>query len=89
MPQRLLLCIPIDMAKRTVPLLPLLMMVDGIYLTGLAQACHLLGQPALPQLSAEKDIDIGAIFAIHRNALIKVHSFTSKPEPTTCVRSVW
>ncbi|XP_058607952.1 extracellular calcium-sensing receptor-like isoform X2 [Onychostoma macrolepis] len=73
------------MGKRTLPLLPLLMVVDGMYLTGLVQACHLLGQPALPQLSAEKDIDIGAIFAIHRNALLKVNSFTSKPERTTCV----
>uniref|UniRef100_A0A672N3J5 G-protein coupled receptors family 3 profile domain-containing protein n=1 Tax=Sinocyclocheilus grahami TaxID=75366 RepID=A0A672N3J5_SINGR len=69
----------------TVPLLPLLIVVDGICFTELAQACSRLGQPALPLLSAEKDINIGAIFTIHRNALLKIHPFNSKPESTTCV----
>uniref|UniRef100_A0A8C1UQZ5 G-protein coupled receptors family 3 profile domain-containing protein n=1 Tax=Cyprinus carpio TaxID=7962 RepID=A0A8C1UQZ5_CYPCA len=45
----------------------------------------LLGQPALPLLHAQKDINIGAIFSFHRSALLKIHPFTSKPEPTTCI----
>uniref|UniRef100_A0A672MZ28 Extracellular calcium-sensing receptor-like n=1 Tax=Sinocyclocheilus grahami TaxID=75366 RepID=A0A672MZ28_SINGR len=50
-----------------------------------AQVCSLLGQPALPLLSAQKDINIGAIFSFHRSALLKMHPFTSEPEPTTCI----
>ncbi|CDQ88097.1 unnamed protein product [Oncorhynchus mykiss] len=50
-----------------------------------ARICSLLGQPALPLLSAEGDINIGAVFGIHRNALFKVHSFTSRPEKTPCI----
>ncbi|XP_042152387.1 extracellular calcium-sensing receptor-like [Oncorhynchus tshawytscha] len=50
-----------------------------------APICSLLGQPALPLLSAEGDINIGAVFGIHRNALFKVHSFTSRPEKTPCI----
>uniref|UniRef100_A0A673MAG4 Extracellular calcium-sensing receptor-like n=1 Tax=Sinocyclocheilus rhinocerous TaxID=307959 RepID=A0A673MAG4_9TELE len=34
--------------------------------------CSLLGQPAFPVLSSERDINIGAIFSIHRNALLKM-----------------
>uniref|UniRef100_A0A8K9WSC8 G-protein coupled receptors family 3 profile domain-containing protein n=1 Tax=Oncorhynchus mykiss TaxID=8022 RepID=A0A8K9WSC8_ONCMY len=50
-----------------------------------APICSLLGQPALPLLSAEGDINIGAVFPLHRNALFKVHSFTSRPEKTSCI----
>jgi hypothetical protein len=53
-----------------------------------APICSLLGQPALPILSAEGDINIGAVFPLHRNALFKVHSFTSRPEKTPCIRYV-
>ncbi|XP_051725957.1 extracellular calcium-sensing receptor-like [Ctenopharyngodon idella] len=49
-----------------------------------AQVCRLLGQPALPLLSAERDINIGAIFSLHKNAILQNHHFTSKPEQTTC-----
>ncbi|XP_067275954.1 extracellular calcium-sensing receptor-like [Pseudorasbora parva] len=71
------------MAKRTVSLL---LLVHSIHLPASEQVCRLLGQPALPLLSTERDINIGAIFSIHRSALLKTHSFTSKPEQTTCVR---
>uniref|UniRef100_A0A671PS02 Extracellular calcium-sensing receptor-like n=1 Tax=Sinocyclocheilus anshuiensis TaxID=1608454 RepID=A0A671PS02_9TELE len=69
------------MAKRTVSLPLLLLVVYGVYS---AQLCRLLSQPALPLLSTERDINIGAIFSIHISALLKMHPFTSKPEPTTC-----
>ncbi|XP_043119915.1 extracellular calcium-sensing receptor-like [Puntigrus tetrazona] len=69
------------MAKRTVSLLLLLLVVYGVYSE---QLCRLLSQPALPLLSAERDINIGAIFSIHISALLKMHPFTSKPEPTAC-----
>ncbi|XP_067245191.1 extracellular calcium-sensing receptor-like [Chanodichthys erythropterus] len=71
------------MAKRTVSLLLVLLL--GVCVTTSAQVCRLLGQPALPLLSAERDINIGAIFTIHRNALLKMHPFTSKPEPLKCI----
>ncbi|XP_043121058.1 extracellular calcium-sensing receptor-like [Puntigrus tetrazona] len=74
------------MAKSTVSLLLLLMVVHGALVPASAQPCSLLGQPALPVLSAKGDINIGAIFSIHRSALLKMHPFTSKPEPTTCAR---
>ncbi|ROL42289.1 Extracellular calcium-sensing receptor [Anabarilius grahami] len=73
------------MAKRTLSL-PLLLLVHSICLTDSEQVCRLLGQPDFPLLSAERDINIGAIFSIHRSALLKMHPFTSKPEQTTCVR---
>uniref|UniRef100_A0A672PYQ0 Extracellular calcium-sensing receptor-like n=1 Tax=Sinocyclocheilus grahami TaxID=75366 RepID=A0A672PYQ0_SINGR len=50
----------------------------------LSQVCRLLGQPVLPLLSAQKDVNIGAVLSFHRSALLKMHTFTSKPEPTTC-----
>uniref|UniRef100_A0A673ME23 Extracellular calcium-sensing receptor-like n=1 Tax=Sinocyclocheilus rhinocerous TaxID=307959 RepID=A0A673ME23_9TELE len=74
------------MAKRTVSLLLLLVVVHGVFVPASTQVCSLLGQPAFPVLSSERDINIGAIFSIHRNALLKMHPFTSKPKPTTCVR---
>ncbi|XP_048027269.1 extracellular calcium-sensing receptor [Megalobrama amblycephala] len=74
------------MAKRTLSLPLLLLLVHSICLTDSEQVCRLLGQPDLPLLSAERDINIGAIFSIHRSALLKMHPFTSKPEQTTCVR---
>ncbi|XP_051727341.1 extracellular calcium-sensing receptor-like [Ctenopharyngodon idella] len=83
MPQRFPICIHISMAKRTVSLL--LVLLHGICVIASAQVCRLLGQPALPLLSAERDINIGAIFTIHRNALLKMHPFTSKPEPIKCI----
>uniref|UniRef100_A0A8C1HUI5 G-protein coupled receptors family 3 profile domain-containing protein n=1 Tax=Cyprinus carpio carpio TaxID=630221 RepID=A0A8C1HUI5_CYPCA len=73
------------MAKRTVPLVLLLLVVYGVCVPASAQVCRLLGQPALPLLHAQKDINIGAIFSFHRSALLKIHPFTSKPEPTTCI----
>ncbi|KAK9958596.1 hypothetical protein ABG768_010707 [Culter alburnus] len=74
------------MAKTTLSLSLLLLLVHSICLTDSEQVCRLLGQPDLPLLSAERDINIGAIFSIHRSALLKMHPFTSKPEQTTCVR---
>ncbi|XP_016114001.1 extracellular calcium-sensing receptor-like [Sinocyclocheilus grahami] len=73
------------MAKRTVSLL-LLLVVVHVFVPASTQVCSLLGQPAFPVLSSERDINIGAIFSIHRNALLKMHPFTSKPKSTTCVR---
>uniref|UniRef100_A0A672MZG0 Extracellular calcium-sensing receptor-like n=1 Tax=Sinocyclocheilus grahami TaxID=75366 RepID=A0A672MZG0_SINGR len=73
------------MAKRTVPLVLLFLVVYGVCVPASAQVCSLLGQPALPLLSAQKDINIGAIFSFHRSALLKMHPFTSEPEPTTCI----
>ncbi|XP_016319408.1 extracellular calcium-sensing receptor-like [Sinocyclocheilus anshuiensis] len=72
------------MAKRTVSLLQLLLLVYGVCVPASAQICRLLGQPALPLLSAQKDINIGAIFSFHKSALLKIQPFTSKPKPTTC-----
>uniref|UniRef100_A0A8C2BZA3 G-protein coupled receptors family 3 profile domain-containing protein n=1 Tax=Cyprinus carpio TaxID=7962 RepID=A0A8C2BZA3_CYPCA len=72
------------MAKRTVSLLQLLLVVYGVCVPSSAQICRLLGQPALPLLSAQKDINIGAIFSFHKSALLKIQPFTSKPKPTTC-----
>uniref|UniRef100_A0A8C1RKL6 G-protein coupled receptors family 3 profile domain-containing protein n=1 Tax=Cyprinus carpio TaxID=7962 RepID=A0A8C1RKL6_CYPCA len=57
------------MAKRTVSLLQLLLVVYGVCVPASAQICRLLGQPALPLLSAQKDINIGAIFSFHKSAL--------------------
>ncbi|XP_052438191.1 extracellular calcium-sensing receptor [Carassius gibelio] len=74
------------MAKSTVSLLLLLVVVHGVFVPASAQLCSLLGHSAFPVLSAERDINIGAIFSIHRSALLKMHPFTSKPEPTTCLR---
>ncbi|XP_043072475.1 extracellular calcium-sensing receptor-like [Puntigrus tetrazona] len=72
------------MARRTVVLQLLLLTVHGNFVPASSQMCSLLGQPALPSLIAERDINIGAIFSIHRNALQKMHNYTSKPEPITC-----
>ncbi|XP_067101729.1 extracellular calcium-sensing receptor-like [Osmerus mordax] len=49
-----------------------------------ALSCSPLGTPALPLFSAAGDINIGAVFSLHRNPLVKVHSYTSEPEPLTC-----
>ncbi|KAK9958599.1 hypothetical protein ABG768_010710 [Culter alburnus] len=73
------------MAKRTVSLPLLMLVVYGVCLPASAQVCTLFSQPAIPLLSAERDINIGAIFSIHISALLKMHPFTTKPEPTTCV----
>ncbi|XP_056334344.1 extracellular calcium-sensing receptor [Danio aesculapii] len=73
------------MAKKTVSLPVLLLIVCGNCVSALAQVCRLLSQPALPLLSAERDINIGAIFSIHISALLKMHSFSFKPEPTACI----
>ncbi|XP_026144007.1 extracellular calcium-sensing receptor-like [Carassius auratus] len=73
------------MARRTVLLQLLLFIVHGSFVPVSAQVCSLLGQPAQPLLSAERDINIGAIFSIHRNALLKMHNYISKPEPITCL----
>ncbi|XP_042611597.1 extracellular calcium-sensing receptor-like [Cyprinus carpio] len=72
------------MEKRTVSLLQLLLLVYGVCVPASAQVCRLLSQPVLPLLSAQKDINIGAVLSFHRSALLKMHTFTSKPEPTTC-----
>uniref|UniRef100_A0A673WZD2 Extracellular calcium-sensing receptor-like n=1 Tax=Salmo trutta TaxID=8032 RepID=A0A673WZD2_SALTR len=72
------------MALRTDMVLRLLVVVMR-GMAAPAPICSLLGQPALPLLSAEGDINIGAVFALHRNALFKVHSFTSRPEKIPCV----
>ncbi|ROL42294.1 Extracellular calcium-sensing receptor [Anabarilius grahami] len=72
------------MAKRTLSLLLLLQVLHGFCVPTSAQVCRLLGQPALPLLSAERDINIGAIFSLHKSALLQNHHFTSKPEQTTC-----
>ncbi|XP_031428740.2 extracellular calcium-sensing receptor-like [Clupea harengus] len=50
------------------------------------QSCSLLGQPALPLLSSEADINIGAVFSLHREPEVKTHNFTSEPQPTSCIR---
>ncbi|KAI2653688.1 Extracellular calcium-sensing receptor [Labeo rohita] len=73
------------MVKKTLTLSLLLVAVCAICS---AHVCRLLSQPALPLLSVERDINIGAIFSIHISALLKIHPFTSKPEPTTCVRRI-
>ncbi|XP_067275952.1 extracellular calcium-sensing receptor-like [Pseudorasbora parva] len=72
------------MAKRTLSLLLLLLIVHGTGASASAEVCRLLGQPALPLLSAQKDINIGASLSFHRSALLKMHPFTSRPEPTKC-----
>ncbi|KAM9441649.1 uncharacterized protein ACWYII_014030 [Salvelinus alpinus] len=72
------------MALRTDMVLQLLVVVMR-GMAAPATICSLLGQPALPLLSAEGDINIGAVFPLHRNALFKVHSFTSRPEKTPCI----
>ncbi|KAK9958597.1 hypothetical protein ABG768_010708 [Culter alburnus] len=72
------------MAKRTLSLFLLLQVLHGFCVPTSAQVCRLLGQPALPLLSAERDINIGAIFSLHKSALLQNHHFTSKPEQTTC-----
>ncbi|XP_055030605.2 extracellular calcium-sensing receptor [Misgurnus anguillicaudatus] len=71
------------MAKRTVSLL--LLLLYGACIPAAAQDCKMLSQPFPPLLSAEREINIGAIFSIHRNIVPKTHLFTSIPEPTTCV----
>ncbi|XP_051512051.1 extracellular calcium-sensing receptor-like [Myxocyprinus asiaticus] len=73
------------MAQRTMSLLLLLLVVHGEFISVPAKVCRLLSQPALPILSAERDINIGAIFSLHTSAVLKMHPFTSKPEPSTCV----
>ncbi|XP_067275946.1 extracellular calcium-sensing receptor-like [Pseudorasbora parva] len=72
------------MAKRTMSLLLLMLVVDGICVPASAQVCRLLGQPALPLLSTERDINIGGILSLHKSAVLQNHNFTSKPEQTTC-----
>ncbi|XP_073706243.1 extracellular calcium-sensing receptor-like [Garra rufa] len=72
------------MAMSTVSLLLWLLAVHGICVPVSAQVCRLLGQSALPLISADRDINIGAIFSLHKSALLKIHNFTAKPEPTTC-----
>ncbi|XP_065134746.2 extracellular calcium-sensing receptor-like [Paramisgurnus dabryanus] len=71
------------MAKRTVTLL--LLLLYGACIPPTAQFCKMLSQPFPPLLSAEREINIGAIFSIHRNIVPKTHLFTTIPEPTTCV----
>lgn len=88
LPQRILPHIHTAMTKRTVSLQLMLLIVHGVIMPASAQVCSLLGQPALPSLYAERDINIGAIFSIHRDAVLKMHNYTSKPDPTACVRSV-
>uniref|UniRef100_A0AAY4CAL9 G-protein coupled receptors family 3 profile domain-containing protein n=1 Tax=Denticeps clupeoides TaxID=299321 RepID=A0AAY4CAL9_9TELE len=48
--------------------------------------CSNLGQPALPSLFSEGDINIGAVFSLHREEQVKIHPFNSKPIPTSCIR---
>uniref|UniRef100_A0A4W5RFA2 Olfactory receptor C family, d1 n=1 Tax=Hucho hucho TaxID=62062 RepID=A0A4W5RFA2_9TELE len=72
------------MALRTDVVLRLLLVVMR-GMAAPAPICSMLGQPALPRLSAEGDINIGAVFALHRIALFKVPSFTSRPEKTPCI----
>ncbi|XP_043121075.1 extracellular calcium-sensing receptor-like [Puntigrus tetrazona] len=72
------------MAKKTVSLLQLLLLTYGICVPSSAEICRLLGQTALPLLSSQKDINIGAVFSFHKSALQKIHPFTSKPKPTNC-----
>lgn len=77
------------MASGTELLLLLLVAAKGMATLTAAHACSLLGQPFPPLLSAEGDINIGAVFSIHRKSLVKVHSYTSKPELMSCVRLVY
>ncbi|XP_043121043.1 extracellular calcium-sensing receptor-like [Puntigrus tetrazona] len=72
------------MAKSSMSLLLTLLVVYVICLPASAQVCSLLGQSPLPLLSADRDINIGAIFSLHKSALLKIHNFTSKPGQTTC-----
>uniref|UniRef100_A0A672Q086 Extracellular calcium-sensing receptor-like n=1 Tax=Sinocyclocheilus grahami TaxID=75366 RepID=A0A672Q086_SINGR len=62
----------------------MLLVVYVICVPASAQVCRLLGQSALSLLSADRDINIGAIFSLHKSALLKIHNFTSKPEQATC-----
>uniref|UniRef100_A0A8C1RYU5 Olfactory receptor C family, d1 n=1 Tax=Cyprinus carpio TaxID=7962 RepID=A0A8C1RYU5_CYPCA len=62
----------------------MLLVLYAICVPASAQMCRLIGQSALSLLSAERDINIGAIFSLHKSALLKIHNFTSKPEQTTC-----
>ncbi|XP_043072471.1 extracellular calcium-sensing receptor-like [Puntigrus tetrazona] len=73
------------MAKSTESLQLLLLILHCVFMPASSQVCSLLGQPALPSLSVEREINIGAVFSIHRNARLKIHNYTSKPDPTTCV----
>ncbi|KAJ7995394.1 hypothetical protein DPEC_G00244110 [Dallia pectoralis] len=43
------------------------------------------GETALPVLSADGDINIGAVFSLHSKPLFEIHSFTSIPEKTSCI----
>ncbi|XP_056622212.1 extracellular calcium-sensing receptor-like [Triplophysa dalaica] len=69
------------MVKTTVSLL--LVLLYGACAT--AQVCRMLSRPVLPLLSDERDINIGAVFSLHRNVVLKNHSFSSEPEPTNCI----
>ncbi|XP_056334345.1 extracellular calcium-sensing receptor [Danio aesculapii] len=71
------------MTKKSVLRL-IVLVIHGMCAPNLAQVCRLLGQPALPLLSEERNINIGAIFSLHKSALLKSHNFTSKPKQTTC-----
>ncbi|XP_055051304.2 extracellular calcium-sensing receptor-like [Misgurnus anguillicaudatus] len=82
LPQRLLLYLHMGMAKKTGSLLLLLLYGACIPIT--AEVCKMLSQPLPPILSAEREINIGGIFSIHKNVVAKIHPFTSKPEPVTC-----
>uniref|UniRef100_A0A8C1S0G6 Olfactory receptor C family, d1 n=1 Tax=Cyprinus carpio TaxID=7962 RepID=A0A8C1S0G6_CYPCA len=72
------------MDKNSMSKLLMLLVVYVICVRASAQVCRLLGQSALSLLSADRDINIGAIFSLHKSALLKIHNFTSKPEQTTC-----
>ncbi|XP_065136275.2 extracellular calcium-sensing receptor-like [Paramisgurnus dabryanus] len=81
LPQRLLLYIHMDMAKKTL----LLLLLYGACIPVTAEVCKMLSQPFPPLLSAEREINIGAILSMHRIVVQKLHPFTFKPEPPTCV----
>ncbi|XP_048121106.1 extracellular calcium-sensing receptor-like [Alosa alosa] len=66
---------------------PLLLLLASLCADALMQqSCNLLGQPARPLLSSEGDINIGGVFSIHREPQVETHTFTSEPEPTSCIR---
>ncbi|KAL2095681.1 hypothetical protein ACEWY4_007829 [Coilia grayii] len=74
-------CMDVVMAQT-----PLLLLLLSLCARASLQSCSLLGQPALPLLSSEGDINIGAVFSLHREPVVKAHTFTSEPEPTSCIR---
>ncbi|XP_063061365.1 extracellular calcium-sensing receptor-like [Engraulis encrasicolus] len=68
------------------PTLLLLLLLSPWCLSASLQSCRLLGQPALPVFASEGDIDIGAVLYLHRKAVVKAPSFTTEPEPASCIR---